>query len=58
MPWLSQERVGQKDGYTSHHIHRSAYFKRFYLKSGKLWLGSSFLGQRPDKEGWDSNSPA
>ena len=58
MPWLSLERVGQKDGYTSHHIHRSAYFKRFYLKSGKLWLGPSFLGQRPDKEGWDSNSPA
>lgn len=58
MPWLAQERVGQKGGYTSHHIHRSAYFKRFSLEIRQTLLGPSFLGQKPDKEGWDSNSPA
>lgn len=39
------------------HTHQCT-LRAFYLKSGKLWPGPSFWGQRPEKACWESTFPA
>ena len=39
------------------HTHQCT-LRAFYLKSGKLWPGPSFRGQRPEKACWESTFPA